>query len=147
MSWNISRQGFIRFDDWERRLNLFIESRRDVPFSWGKNDCFMFMADAIQSITGEDIGLRYRGAYFTELGANRILRRESGLFHGGSGLFAHRNIPLIPAKQAARGDAVFVRGNVDAFGIIGLSGDMVLTMTKMGFAEFPLRMAVSAWRI
>jgi len=52
-----------RAQDWEERLDRFVKSRRSTPFAWGTHDCCLFAADAIESMTGVDIAVKFRGKY------------------------------------------------------------------------------------
>jgi len=39
---------------WDMDLTKFIESKRDEPFEWRKNDCLTFICDAYKVQTGSD---------------------------------------------------------------------------------------------
>lgn len=43
-----------RLHDWPLRLDAFLRQRRAVPFAWGAQDCALFVADAVQAMTGQD---------------------------------------------------------------------------------------------
>ena len=58
----------MRRADWPERLAEFIEARRLEPFAWGKNDCALFAADAVNLLIGVDYAESLRG-YTTERGA------------------------------------------------------------------------------
>lgn len=49
----------MRLVDWEARLDALIESRRYQPFEWGRNDCCLFAAAAVEAMTGEDYARRF----------------------------------------------------------------------------------------
>lgn len=67
-----------RRPDWPERLIEFIEARRVRAFSWGKNDCAMFAADAVHSMTDVDIAKPWRG-YSDERGAIERIKEVGGL--------------------------------------------------------------------
>jgi hypothetical protein len=60
-----------------RELNDFLIARAFMPFSWGVNDCALFVADAIAAMTGTDIAADFRG-YTDEAGAWDAIRRVRG---------------------------------------------------------------------
>ena len=42
-----------RLEHWPSLLARFIETRIDMPFEWGGNDCCSFAASAVEVMTGE----------------------------------------------------------------------------------------------
>lgn len=101
-----------RRHDWPERLIEFIESRRRMPFEWGRNDCALFAADAVEAMTGEDLAKKWRG-YKSERGALRRIKRAGGMRRLAEGL------PERPVGYAQRGDVVLVEvEGRDTFGIV-----------------------------
>ena len=49
------------------------------PWSWGTDDCCLFVADWVRLRTGVDGAAPWRGRYRTELGCARLLNRKGGL--------------------------------------------------------------------
>ena len=39
--------------DWETSLAAFFDTRAEVPFAWGINDCLHFMLDGVEAMTGK----------------------------------------------------------------------------------------------
>lgn len=70
----MSKPDIIRNSDWEERLANKLEQKRDVPFKWGSNDCALFAADCVLSMTGVDPAEAFRGLYDTKTGAAQALR-------------------------------------------------------------------------
>lgn len=68
----------MRLEDWATRLREYIEASRDLPFEWGKRDCMLYAADAVQVQTGKDLAEPFRG-YTTEKQARRILQDQGGM--------------------------------------------------------------------
>lgn len=68
-----------RFHDWPERLSKFIESRRNVPFKWGENDCALFAADCVLELTGIDHAEGMRGNYQCETYAAQLVRLAGGM--------------------------------------------------------------------
>lgn len=58
----------LRLDDWENRLDCYIEGMRHKPFRWGDNDCLALASGAIIAQTGTDLFGDWFGTYRTEWG-------------------------------------------------------------------------------
>lgn len=67
-----------RYFDWPNRLISFITERDSTPLQWGKSDCTLFAADAIQAINGSDPAHFFRGKYATRKQAFVILKKFAG---------------------------------------------------------------------
>jgi hypothetical protein len=63
-----------RLPDWETRLAAFLEPLRLRAFAWGKHDCCIFTAGAVEAMTGVDAMAEFRGRYSTQIGAKRARR-------------------------------------------------------------------------
>ncbi len=90
-----------RLVNWEARLFDAIKRHADRPFCWGTSDCVSLAADAVEAQSGVDPMAGFRGRYTTEIGAKRILAKESlkGLSGVLDGLF-----PSVDVNHAQRGD-------------------------------------------
>ena len=55
--------------DWKARLDGYLLARKDVPFKWGTNDCFFFVADAVEVMSGIDLIHNLRDQYSDKRGA------------------------------------------------------------------------------
>lgn len=140
----------IRFHDWESRLADYIESVRNIPFTWGSFDCCLFACDAVMAMTGLDMAEDFRGKYSTDREALVALREFAG--GGVAELAAKRALELgirevVPA-MAQRGDVVLVdnQGN-DALGIVGLDGLTAYCAGVGGLVELPRKFWKTAYRI
>lgn len=90
-----------RLPDWPERLIAFFEARRVRAFSWGSNDCWTFVVDAVCAMTGVDTGQRWR-TYKTERGALASIKKVGGLRK-----WVETNIGMEKPKGfAQRGDVV-----------------------------------------
>lgn len=89
-----------RFDNWPELLADYIDSRRDMPFEWGENDCCSFAAEWVRIATGRDIYAKWRGRYKGRFGALRFL------IVAGSIINIPESVGLlrIPAGRIRRGD-------------------------------------------
>lgn len=68
----------MRNRDWTIRLTEVIKAASERPFSWGEFDCCLFAADCAVAVCGVDPAVLYRGAYKTEAGAKRALKKNHG---------------------------------------------------------------------
>lgn len=132
----------MRLPDWERRLFDFVFARHCDPFEWGRNDCALFAADAVQAITGTDLAADFRGTYDTALGAARALQSAGG-FEALAG--AHFGKP-IHVRHAKPGDiALIEQEHGPALAVV--LGEMVAGPGANGVRFLPLTAAQVAWRV
>lgn len=95
-----------RRPDADRLLCDLIRQRCGLPFVWGRRDCALWAADAVQVLTGRDPAVEIRGAYRTGLQAMRLLRNLGGL-HGAAARFLGRQIDV---SEARAGDVALLAG-------------------------------------
>jgi hypothetical protein len=129
-----------------RELNDFLIARAFMPFSWGVNDCALFVADAIEAMTGTDIAADFRG-YTDEAGAWDAIRRVRGAVLGVSGAdavvtvdaaaeYCAQKFGLEEAAfplQARRGDfCTFMQAGRLMLGLIHLNGRDIVTPGAKG---------------
>jgi hypothetical protein len=122
---------------WAEQLDALVLARMNEPFEWGRNDCCMFAADAVQACTGIDPAADLRGSYCTERSAAHVLRE----FGGVASIAAARLGEEIFTSLAQPGDIGLVR--IDGrdslavctgmhwhcpgvYGLVILSGDAVM---------------------
>jgi hypothetical protein len=67
-----------RYFDWPERLITFLTERDATPLKWGKSDCTLFAADAVEAMNGSDPAHFFRGKYKNKKEAFVLLRRFSG---------------------------------------------------------------------
>lgn len=139
-----------RLPDWPLRLEKFFEANRSRKFEYGRWDCCLFAAAAIQAITGEHPNPTFIGAYATKWQAKDLIKRETG--HAGVQFIWRKVMKLrgfeeIAVGFAQRGDPVLVRrGSGHSLAVISLSGKLMVA-TQVGLASIDRSLAVSAWRI
>ncbi|WP_167525710.1 DUF6950 family protein [Cupriavidus oxalaticus] len=131
-----------RLEDWPTRLAEFIEARQERAFSRGVSDCCMFVADAIEAMTGTDPAARWRGLYFTDKGAHRLLRDNGGVV----GLCSLVLGPSIPAPLAGRGDVVLIDAPEGEALAVCLGGTIAAQGGK-GVIFLPATAAKAAWKV
>lgn len=99
---------FKRLPDWRGRLQEYILSVQDKPFSWKDNDCGRFTANAVRAMTGKDPmeGMR---SYRTEEGAKKVLKE-----HGYDSAVDHvkKLFKKVPLREAMPGDIAVTKGNI-----------------------------------
>ena len=83
----------------------YVECCRLRPFAWGRHDCALFAAGAVLTLTGHDPAADARGAYTTEWGALRWLKRQGMTLRE---LAAQRLGEPRPVLLARRGDLVWL---------------------------------------
>lgn len=139
-----------RLADWQERLTDFLRERREMPFIKGKNDCFLFAADAVLAMTGTDLVSMWRGKYESPLQAFRLISKYS---KGGNLIDAMRlraaefGIEEIKPASSMLGDVCAVWG-VGGPGIcVVLASGTALHMQATGMFEFPTSQSDAAWRI
>jgi Domain of unknown function (DUF6950) len=118
-----------RLPDWERRFAEVVEKHRELPFKWGKSDCFILATDAVDALIGYIPSLMQVGAYSTEAGAYRLILAK-GYSDLGSG-FADIFEEVEPA-YANRGDLVTVLADEDKEGAAVCIGASLLGKGREG---------------
>lgn len=89
-----------RLPDWMCRLDAYVRSIWNTPFSWGSHDCCTVSADVVMACTGVDAMSDLRGCYRGKLSAARVLVRIGGLDEA----LSKRLGPVIPVSLAQPGD-------------------------------------------
>lgn len=129
-----------RFPDWQLRLEAFARERRNVPFSWGSNDCALFAADCVQALTGVQLCPELRG--YDGRGALRLLQEHGGL----QGLATEALGEPIAPVFAAVGDVVLLRmGEGQALGVC--NGVVAIGPGPAGIEVAGMDAALAAWRV
>lgn len=141
-----------RIDTWDQALHDFVEGRVDKPFEWGANDCALFVCDAVQAMTGEDMAADFRGQYTTQLGA----AKASLALTGGATIEdvaqyvtkQHDLDELTTVLLAQRGDVVLFDGaEGPALGLVYLNGTHAVFVGTEGLRSLPVTDCRRAWRV
>jgi hypothetical protein len=69
-----------RLPDWRPRLDDYLRGVRGQPFAWGRLDCALFCAGAVEAMTGQDLARGWRG-YRTEAAGLRKLEEAGFVTH------------------------------------------------------------------
>lgn len=136
-----------RIDHWPRKLTAFVEERRASPFVWGAHDCCMFVVDWVALLTGIDPAPELRGAYTTEKGAAKIIKKRGGdVVALADEVCARHGWPRVGPKLARRGDVVAHTTPTGPCLGICLGAETVCAGAG-GLVTLPTESGLAAWRI
>ena len=140
-----------RLDNWQTQLNSYLVHRYTTPFKYGQLDCGLFVAGAIEAMTGVDVAPPLRGKYRNRVEAFAAIKALCGraTMEAAAAHIARRfGITKIPVLFAQRGDAMVVGGGRrSTLGIIAMHGTEILAPYKDGILRLPLNIATHAYRI
>lgn len=126
----------MRPHDWQARLAAFIESRRDLPFAWGTNDCVAF-AHAWAAEAGVEVAL----PVWTSARDAALLLKEASIEERADELMER-----VPVPFARRGDLVLVEtGGRDSLAVC--NGENAVGPGEHGLVFVPMAAARAAWRV
>lgn len=131
-----------RLPDWQPRLAALFAARAAEPFTWGRFDCCLFAADAVQAVTGHDPAADLRGTYSTAAEAVRVLERVGGV----AGVAIRRAGPVIPAQLAQAGDVGLSLLDPERPALAVWGGAAWHAAGTIGLATVPASAVVRAWR-
>ncbi len=120
-----------RRKDWQPRLIAYLAAASRKPFVPGEHDCALFMAGAIEAMTGEDPAAKWRGKYKSIKAGVAAVRRKGHADHVAlvASLFEE-----VPPAFAHVGDIGVVEGAY-GFGALGIvQGEGVYVLTETGMA-------------
>lgn len=131
----------VRLHDWQLRLESFARERQEMPFQWGRNDCALFAADAVQALTGERLLPNMRG-YSNVRDALRLIDAAGGL----RSIACHALGGFVLPAYARVGDVVLVKdGKREALGMC--NGGSVIGPGPAGMVAIGMDAALAAWRV
>lgn len=127
-----------------------------MPFTWGANDCALFVADAVEAMTGVDIAEDFRG-YSDEAGAFDAIRRVTGAAADATVTVEHAaeycaskygleecEFPL----EARRGDMCTLEESGRLIlGLVHLNGAQIVTAGELELKGFPITRVGRAWHV
>lgn len=140
-----------RRENWEYFLSEFLFKRKDSTFRYGRNDCCLFVADAIERMTGVDPAVEFRGKYRTKAQAKNLLINFAGgtISETVKRLTINYGMPGIEINLAGRGDVALVINGArgEALGIVDMTGEQVAVPGYKGLVYFPMIVIQKAWRV
>jgi hypothetical protein len=134
-----------RIQNWQTRLSDYLTHCYITPFQYGELDCGLFIAGAIEAMTGVDVAESLRDKYTNRREAFAAIKAMCGIATMEAiavHLAAQYEAKEIPVPFAQRGDAVVLKkGRASTLGIIAMHGTEVLTPYKDGILRVPLHLA------
>lgn len=120
-------------------LSDYIDRVERVPFQWGVNDGLMFVAGAVELLTGIDHADGLRGRYSSCEEGKKLI--------GMTPLrFISQRLSVIDAVDATDGDVAAIKQSREyGYGIF--VGAQIYTMTQSGLGILPRRDATKAFRV
>jgi uncharacterized protein DUF6950 len=132
-----------RFPDWQARLVIYLQTVVNEPFRPGEMDCALFVAGAIEAMTGTDLSAEFRGGYTTLKGGFKKLKKAG--FKDLNAL-ARAHLEEVPVAMAHVGDIALLKSDEGlAFGLV--QGEYIFVRHPDGLAHVPLLDAVKAFRL
>lgn len=129
--------------DWDQKLIEFVESKRQEPFEWGKNDCFLFAMDCVAMLRGEDVAAEIRG-YDSALSAAKLQKKVKSIDWIDERFVRYDHVNLIQ-----RGSIVCYMHEThtppEALGIC--VGAEFVAPGKDGIEFLPMSQVVIGWRV
>lgn len=128
-----------RVETWPDLLIAYVEERRNVPFSWGSNDCCLFAADWVLRATNVDPAQSIRGTYDSALSAARVLDSLGGIVGVVRSLAEPLGAEPVALGFAKRGDLIVaeIEGK-DSLGVV-VGGGAVAFVGESGLVFLPKR--------
>ena len=130
-----------RKQDWPVLLSTFLVERKDLPFTWGINDCCTFAAAAVEAMTDADHSIKWR-RYKTLREAATLLAEAGGVGGVADAALGAR----IPVSFAQRGDVVML--SLDGRESLAICDGVIAFAPGLERMEaVPIREATCAWRV
>lgn len=135
-----------RTEGWRKRLASYVSACRSTPYELGTFDCWLFVAGAIEAMTGKDLGLVQRGRYKTQRGALGVMKRDGAV---DMAEFAEHRLTALPDPVMAQVGDVMAIPTDDAFGFaLGiLNGERILVVTPKGIDTRDRAEATRAFKV
>jgi hypothetical protein len=147
-----------RVDGWQSRLRTTIDTWSNLPFEWGKTDCFCFAGACIGSIIGSDPMSGIKGLYKSKIQAYRVL--SSGANLSDNRFYKSQTGDIVgfwsfwlgdpkPVLQAQTGDVVFCRmaDGSNLTGVVSECGRKIWVKSEAGCLQIPISMGTTSWRV
>lgn len=133
----------MRRADWHQRLTVYLAECQSRPFAYGRHDCALFAAGAIEAMTGHDPAGNDRGKYKTIRGGLGRLKRRKIKDHIAA---ADTMFEACATNMVRPGDLVAVKADPGmALGIV--QGEMIYVLSPSGLGLVPITLAEKAWKI
>lgn len=131
-----------RLPDWQARLTAYLAQVREAPFAWGRHDCALFVAGAVEAMTGEDLARGVRSYRSKAAGLAALQARG----HADHEALAAALLEEVPPLLARPGDVVVTDGEGGpALGIV--QGEQVYLVGLEGLGLAPRSAVRRAFRV
>lgn len=133
-----------RLPDWRPRLSAYLIEVASKPFAYGSHDCALFVAGAVQAMTGHDPAAAFKGQYSDLKSGLKHLRKAGLQSHID---LADASFDPVPLAFAGVGDiaVIDVPGEVPALGIF--EGQHIAVPRETGLGFVPREAATIAYRV
>lgn len=133
----------MRAQDWQARLVAYLHGAAREPFAFGRHDCALFSAGAVEAMTGADMARDWRGRYSTMRGGLRALRKAGYADHVA---LAASMFEDVAPSLAQPGDlAVVPTDDGPALGVV--QGEAVYVLGPQGLGLVSILRAERAFRV
>ena len=135
----------MRRHDWPERLHEVITKSKKKTFTWGTNDCALFVCDCVLAMIGIDYAANFRGKYKTKKGALTALARIEDVktLPELADKYLGERIALVNAQ---RGDIVLLTADsMEALGVV--VGKNAVFLAPDGIQIMLLEKCTCAWRV
>lgn len=130
----------MRKENWPRLLEQYILQKKDVPFSWGTNDCWQFTVGGVKEISDKDLTNLFE--YQTARRASELMNEHGGMIGGAEKYFGESKSILL----AQRGDVVcLINHGRELLGIC--VGELSAFVSDSGIILQPTLDCEKAWSI
>lgn len=136
----------MRVDNWPAKLYEVIEKNQQLPFEWGKTDCFCFAADCVLAITGYDFLEDYRGCYADQATAEGLIAEYGGVEDALDAVLA----PIAAPKElllATRGDVALIKMGEKLMCGIWVGTFALAPLPDRGLTEVPPALVKKIWGV
>jgi len=138
----------MRVENWASKLELVIkELKNQEKFIRGKNDCFTFVIDSIQAITGKKV---FHKKYKTLKEAKKLIKilKCKDLLDVALKITKENNFKIIDIDKAQKGDVLYYRDKGDLEGTLGICiGEKVMFNWKENIVLIEKNYCEKAWRV
>ena len=136
------RPKLIRKPDWEQAAARYFTRVTDQPHAWGRHDCVLFCASAVEAMTGVNLVEGIDADYQDEAGSFRVL---ASLGAKNLADMVDQLLEPAPMNELRRGD-VLQYGDRNGFLLINWS-PRALGVSERGVVHIPFTAAARAWRV
>ena len=140
-----------KLPNWQSALSAYLTAVAAAPFHYGRFDCGLFVAGAIEAMTGVDVVPGLRETYSDRKSAFAAVRSICGrvtMEALADVLTAKYCMPEVAPAMAWRGDVVQLRqGRTSSLGIVAMHGTEILTPYRGGLLRLPRAHATRAWHV